>query len=340
MAKQFISVRLQSMNGVNLNQFQYEFDLTWMSFFQDAKGRTYTRYGGREDENSESHLTKASLLRVMRQVLFLHKENRVQPDNRYEPLATSLRTPEDIPPMKKMMSKRKESCIHCHDIKSATLRHHRETGTLAKSMIYTYPSPSRLGIHLDPNIQYKVREVADESAAEAAGILAGDLIRTLNDQRVLTFADATRVLELSPATGTLKVGLERDRQMVATTVQLPEGWRKNDDPSWRSTTGGVGPLSGIWGRRATTAQRQQEGLAADTLALKVTYIWAPWAKAAGIKHNDTIISVHGHKADMNIRQFQTHLHLNRNWGDKIIVTVRRANKEVDLTFQFPDSPPN
>ena len=45
-----MNVRIQSMNGVNLNQFQFEYDLTWMAFLQDAEGRTYTRYGGREAE--------------------------------------------------------------------------------------------------------------------------------------------------------------------------------------------------------------------------------------------------------------------------------------------------
>ena len=73
------------MNGMNLNQFQFEYDLTWMAFFQNARGRTYTRYGGREDHGPESHLTKASLVRVMKQVLELHKTDSVQPANRYEP---------------------------------------------------------------------------------------------------------------------------------------------------------------------------------------------------------------------------------------------------------------
>jgi serine protease Do len=325
---------------VNLNQFSIRIRSDLEAFFQNAKGRTYIRYGGREDESSESHLTKASLHRVMRQVLVLHADNKVQPDNRYEPVAKSVSTPEDIPPMKKMMSRRKESCIHCHDIKGSKLRHQRELGTLKKSMIYTYPSPSRLGLHLDPDIQYKVRAIEEDSPAQAAGIRVGDLIRTLDKQRVLTFGDATRVLELAPETGELKVSYQRGLQMSATTIQLPKGWRKNDDPSWRSTTGAVGPMSGIWGRRATDQQRKQQGLEDDSLALKVTYIWAPWAKAAGVKHNDTIIAVDGYKADMKIRQFQTHLHLNNNWGDKVKITVRRGNKNVDLTFQFPAGPPN
>ena len=340
MAERFVNVRIQSMNGVNLNQFQFEYDLTWMAFFQNADGRTYSRYGGREDDDAESHLNKASLLLVMQQVLQLHENERVQPNNRYEPVATSVRTAEDIPPLKKMMARRKESCIHCHDIKGATLQHHRELGQLNKDMVYTYPSPSRLGIHLDPEVQFKVRSVDENSPAKIAGIRKGDLIRTIDNQRVLTFADASRVLQLAPETGSLQFRLNRGENEVSAIVRLTNGWRKNEDPSWRSSTGSVGPRSGIWGRRVSAPQRQQLGLEADDLGIRVTFIGAPWARESGIKNGDFIVSVDGYKADMSIRQFQAYLHLNRNWGDKISVTVRRGRKDVKLFFQFPKSPPN
>jgi hypothetical protein len=340
MAERFVNVRMQSMNGVNLDHFQFEFDLTWMAFFQNSEGRTYSRYGGREDQDAESHLNKTSLLQVMGLVLKLHEDQNVQPDNRYEPIPESIRTPGDIPPMEKMMSKRKESCIHCHDVKAATLRHQRELGQLDKDMVFTYPSPSRLGIHLDPEIQNKVRNVKDGSPAKAAGIRDGDLIQTVDNQRVLTFADASRVLELTPKAGQLQFRLDRDGEKISTSVRLPNGWRKNEDPSWRPTTGTVGPLSGIWGSRASEQQRRELGLSEKALAMRVTYIWAPWAKQAGIRQDDYIVSVDGYAADMTIRQFQTYLHLNKNWGDSIAVTVRRSGKDVELTFQFPDEPPD
>ncbi len=340
LAKRFVNVRIQSMNGVNLDHFKFEYDLTWMAFFQDADGRTYTRYGGREDHDAESHLNKESLLRVMRQVLRLHEDNQVQPDNRYEPIAGSVHTPEDIRPMKQMLSRRKMKCIHCHDVKTATLRHRRELGTLEKDMVFTYPSPSRLGIHLDPEIQAKVQSVDGGSPADVAGIREGDMLRTIDKQRVLTFADASRVLELAPETGELRFDWQRGTRQMSGSVRLPTGWRKNEDPSWRSSTGSVGPLSGIWGMRANSQQRKQLGLTADALAMRVTYIWAPWARESGIKHGDYILSIDGYKRDMTIRQFQAYLHLNKQWGDKISVLVRRGDEDLALAFQFPDKPPN
>src|SRR5262245_58222334 len=114
LAREFVCVRMQSMNGVNIHLFQFERDLTWMAFFMDGQDRFYARYGGREDARAESHLTQESLVRTMKQVLELHRNGAVQ-KSRYEPGAQPKRTPEEIPPMTSMLAKRKDSkCIHCH----------------------------------------------------------------------------------------------------------------------------------------------------------------------------------------------------------------------------------
>lgn len=328
------------MNGVNLNQFQFEYDLTWMAFFQSADGRTYVRYGGREDHDAESHLNKQSLLRVMSQALILHRDGKIQPNNRYEPVATSVRTPEQIPPMKGMLAPRKESCIHCHDVKVAELLHARDLGTLRKDMVFTYPSPSHLGIDLDPFVQFHVRDVEANSPAAAAGIRAGDLIRTMDEQRVLTLADMSRVLELTPATGKLGIGLERNNSNVAVELDLPNGWRSSDDPSWRQSTGVVGPNAGLWGVAANEQQRRQLRIGEGDLAIRVTYIHKPWSREAGLKLNDYILAIDGRKTDMTIRQLQAYLHLNKNWGDTIELVVRRGDQDVKMSMTFPDKPPN
>lgn len=326
------------MNGINLNQFQFEYDLTWMAFFQNSEGRTYVRYGGREDHDPESHLNKASLLRVMQQALILHRDGKVQPVSRYEPVATSVATPEQMPTMKEMMAPRKNSCIHCHDVKLAQLRHLRDLGRLRKEMVFTYPSPSRLGIDLEPTIQYKVRGVESKSPAEAAGIQTGDLIRTIEGQRVLTLADMTRVLEFAPDTGKLQFGLERSGSDLSVELSLPSGWRNSEDPAWRQSTGLVGPNAGFWGIQANDRERQQLGLGPDDLALRVNFIHRPWSKAAGLKLNDYVISIDGRKSDMNSRQLHAHLQMNRNYGDTIELVVRRGGQDVTLTMTLPDKP--
>src|SRR5262245_62072391 len=110
------------MNGVNIKLFPFEGDLTWMSFFMDADDGIYTRFGGREDHDAESHLNKQALLRVMQQVLAWHKDAAKQAVRSKSARETPF-TPEEIPTMKAMMASRKENkCIHCHDVKIAMLR--------------------------------------------------------------------------------------------------------------------------------------------------------------------------------------------------------------------------
>ena len=327
------------MNGVNLNQFQFEYDLTWMAFFQNAKGRTYSRYGGREDHDAESHLNKKSLMRVMRQVLSLHRDGKVQPASRYEPVAKSVKTPTDTPTMKAMMARRKNSCIHCHDVKVAQLRHLRDQGKLDRDMVFSYPTPSRLGIHLDPEMQDRVRRVDAKSPAEAVGIRAGDLIRTIDGQRVLTLSDMTRVLELAPKkTGAVKFGIERGKKTISTTVRLANGWRTSKDPSWRQSTGVLGPNVDFWGVVASTTQRKRLGLGDDVMAIRITYLKTR-SRKAGLRLNDYLLSIDGMKSNINTRQLHAYVHLNRKWGDTIPLVVRRGSKTVKLSLKLSPRPP-
>ena len=333
------------MNGVNLNQFQFEFDLTWMAFFQDEAGRTYARYGGRDDVDSETFLTKASLIRTMQQVLDLHADGNVQVAGKYEPMASSVSTPSDIAPMRPMIAKRDESCIHCHDVKVATLRHKRAIGKLDKEMVFTYPSPSNLGIQIDPDRQNIVAHVDSDSAASSGGLVVGDQLASSNGQRILTYADFTRVLELAPETGKLPVTVVRNGRSHELSIDLPRGWRtgrsRNDfDPSWRPSLETVGPGGGFWGvpLPSDSNKRRNLNLTNDDLAIRVTFIWGDHAKRIGLKLNDVVISVDGQSSDMSMRQFHAYLHLNRNWGEKVPLVIVRDGKKLNLTMQLPRKP--
>jgi|GEM_PF-821912 len=333
------------MNGVNLEHFQFEYDLTWMSFFQDEKGRTYTRYGGRDDSGSESHLNKESLLTTMHAVLELHKTKSVQPFSRFEPFPEPdsevplIETPSELPTMKQMMSKRKESCIHCHDVKVARLRHHHEKDTLQKDMVFTYPSPQNLGFMIDPKQQNIIQEVAVSSPAAKGGLRSGDKLLFADGHRVLTYADLTRVLEVREETGKLQLVIERDKVPTTHELKLPKGWRISNDPAWRSSLHVVGPGAGFWGRPANKKERKPLKLGPTDLALKVTFIWADHAKASKVKVGDIITDLDGHRENMNMRQFHAFLNLNRKWGDKIKLTGVRKGNPIELKMALPSEPP-
>ena len=328
------------MNGMNLEQFQFEYDLTWMSFFQNEAGRTYTRYGGRDDSDSESFLNKESLIDTMHTVLDLHKKKAVQSASRYEPIAESQAVPSDLPTMKKMMSKRKESCIHCHDVKVAELRQRHEEDSLQKQMVFTYPSPSKLGFTIDPKKQNEIENVSIASPAANAGLRTGDTILSSDGQRILTYADLTRVLEFAPKAGKLEIVVDHGNGKPSShQVELPKGWRVSEDPSWRSSLHVVGPGGGFWGRPASEDERASLKLGPDDLALKVTFIWADHAKAAKIKLGDIVTDLDGFRENMTMRQCHSKLNLHRNWGDEITLTALRGGKPVELKMTLPSEPP-
>lgn len=339
LAKEFVRVRMQSMNGVNINLFQFERDLTWMAFFMDGRDRFYARYGGREDEEAESHLTKESLVRTMKKVLELHRRGEVQ-KSRYEPRPKPERTPEQIPTMKAMMAKRKDSkCIHCHDVKVAELKDLQQKGRFTRDLVFTYPAPSAIGIDLDTEIQNSVRSVTPGSPANRAGVQAGDVLLSADGQRILTFADLTRVLEMTPAESKLPLKIKRGNETIGPTLKLSGNWRRTKDPSWRESLHVAGPNGGFWGQKLSEEERENAGLPNDKMAVLVTHIWGDHTRRAGIKNDDIVVKFDGITKDMTIAQLHAHLNLNRNYGDAIALTIRRKGKEHDLILTLPKEPP-
>jgi hypothetical protein len=329
------------MNGQNLNLFPFDYDLTWMAFFMDADDHYYARYGGREDAGAESHLTKASLLRVMREVLRLHKDGAVL-TRRHEPSGHPPRTPEDIPGLNARMAKRKPNnrCIHCHDVKQAELLGRREVGTFRKDLIFSYPPPSAVGLLVEPDEQTRVRSVKPNSPGAAAGLRPGDVLETLDGARVLTMADFAHVLEQVPREAQVPLEIRRDGQAVRTILRLAGDWRKSDDPSWRSSTYVAGPNAGFWAVPLTEAEKRKAGIPVDNLALRVNVFFggqeAP--KEAGLQLGDVLVEVDGSRRPRTIRQVHTHCQMNHDYGDKLPLVVRRGDREVKLTLELPKRP--
>ena len=84
-------------------------------------------------------------------------------------------------------------------------------------------SPINFAIGIDPLVQFRFRDVKSASPAATACILAGDLIHMMDEQRVLTLADMSPVLELTPAVGTLTLGVVRDKDNVVVALDVPSG---------------------------------------------------------------------------------------------------------------------
>ena len=56
---------------VDLNVFDFDYDLTWAAFFMNGHENIYGRYGGRDASSADGYLTLAGLKHALREALRL-----------------------------------------------------------------------------------------------------------------------------------------------------------------------------------------------------------------------------------------------------------------------------
>jgi hypothetical protein len=68
----FVAVRQVEMKGVDLSQFQFDYDLNWAAMFLNADGTVYARYGTQSAEGPDAYNSIEGLANTMQRVLELH----------------------------------------------------------------------------------------------------------------------------------------------------------------------------------------------------------------------------------------------------------------------------
>src|SRR5581483_5050665 len=131
--------------------------------------------------------------------------------------------------------------------------------------VWVYPLPQNVGLTLDPDQGDRVKSVLAKSAADRAGLRAGDTLKTLNGVPVASFADAQHALHLAPAKGRVAVTWERDGKEQRGGLELADGWRKTDI-SWRASMWGLEPPSQVSGRDLGAESKKRLGLSEKALA--------------------------------------------------------------------------
>ncbi|MBX6315296.1 MAG: PDZ domain-containing protein [Isosphaeraceae bacterium] len=242
--------------------------------------------------------------------------------------------------MRAMIARRREKCIHCHDVKVAELRHQQDLGEFERSMIFTYPMPSAVGIDVDPDDQTMVRSVQPGSPAAKAGVRSGDEIASLGGREVLSAGDMTRVLELLPQQADLPIELHRDGRSIRASLHLSGAWKRTADPSWRASVGLAGPNPGFWAKELNAAEKRAAGLPADALALKLTFLFPqhPTPIGAGLRLGDILVSIDGLRRAMTTRQLHAHCQMQHDYGDTVPVVILRDGREIELTLKLPEKP--
>lgn len=310
------------IQGVDLNQFEFDYDLTWAVFFMNPSGKIYGRYGGRDGKGPDTRNTLESLHFAMEAALAEHRKN---PNAKPEAPAKAPVYVENSPIAKAQY----RGCIHCHQVKEIQRADAMSAGTWNRESIYTYPLPENVGITLDLDLANVINAVAPKSSAERAGIKPGDVLRTLNRVSVYSFADACYGLHKAPLEGEIAVAYERKGKPFEGTLSLAPGWRRTN-VTWRPSLLDLLPSLTVYGEDLTAKEKQALGLDEKRLAFRQQSPVHKAARAMGVQENDIILGIDNKKMEMSMDQFLGHVRQNYLIDESVTLNLLRNGKRLDL----------
>jgi len=329
-AKEFVLVRITRMRGVDLERFDFDYDLTWMGFFLHADGTVYGRYGGRDAEAADSRMSLAGLRYAMKAALARHRRAEKLPQGRTNPP----RTAEQYPAARRLPER---ACIHCHQVYDLRRESLQAAGKWRLNELWVYPLPENVGLTLDKDRGDIVARVAADSPAARLGIRAGARLLTVNGQTIASFADVQYALHRTPAKGPLTISWQHDGRTRKSDVALPDGWRKTDI-SWRWSLRGLEPSPWVRGDDLSAEEKEALGLSDKRLAFRQgPFVFEP-AEQAGIRQNDIILGVDGKMLEMTARQFGAYIRLNYRVGDRVTYNILRKGKRIDIPLRLAARP--
>lgn len=324
-------VRIVNMRGQNLNLFDFDFDLTWAAFFMNDLGHIYGRYGGRDEGPADKGLSIDGLNYAMQRALDAHRQNpRAQPALP----APEVRTVEQYPAAKRMKA---DACIHCHQVYDFSRQAALDAGNLKKDDVWVYPPPKNVGVELDIKQGDRIAKIVAGSPAARAGLRAGDTLTTVNNLPVASYADVQYALHRAPPQGRVQVAWMRDGKSMEGTLELASGWRQTDIV-WRESMWSFPPAPGVSGRNLTSEERRKNGLDEKQLAFRQMDYVGTNPGRAGFRPNDIVLGINGKRLEMTPREFQIHLRLNFNVGDRVVFNVIREGKRLEFPMILPVNP--
>ncbi len=317
-SKNFVCLRITTMDDADINLFRFDFDNTMYQFFMNGYGHIYTRYGFRKDGESEKSMTIEGIRDAMRKALEIHKKEATKTPPAWKNVDTK-----DLVAFKKD-PKRPGGCLHCHHAGFYVRREEYTFGKLSKETVWAYPYPQNIGLEMDLEKNSIVKSVTDP--AEKAGIQAGDRIVSVDGQRTTTPSDIQWALNAFKS-GNLKVVYERDGKEKTATIPLKGyEWRKTDI-SWRGSWWDSGPNIGLAGTDLDPDAKKKLNVSADDLAFKVDRVYPKGSAApAGIQEGDIVVSIDGKSDGMGEVEFQMHLRLAHKAGETAAIGIVRGKQ--------------
>ena len=320
------------MEGIDLNTYRFDYDLTFAALLMNADGTIYHVFGGRDWTDPMSHLSMPALARTLRETLADHRAYmaRPRPPKKRKPLSV-----EQLP---KWAREKTRDCYHCHMVNEAIIEDLQDRGKWTLGKAWTWPDPIQAGIMLDRDGQVKVTKIETRSAASAAGLRAGDRLLTLGGRRTLTFGDVQRALEeTKPGGAALKATWERDGEERSGKLRLKKGWKRPTPRvfAWRASKWPIRPTPGFGGQALGPDQLEGNGLARDAFAFPIGY-FVTWGRNARYGRNalrilrkgDIVFSIGGETDFDSIDHFHAWFRLTQKPGDTVPVEWIRKGQRM------------
>ena len=298
-ARDYVCVRITNINEIDLSRFPFDYDLTMAFLLAHPDGTVYHRYGGRADV---SPMNVATLIDVLNKGVATHREysNAPRPPGPKDPWTIRGLVRSKL----KGIMKPVNGCYHCHYVREANQYLAVRDRTWTPDHFWIWPLPERIGLELDQDKQYRVQHAIAGSAAAVAGLRAGDVLRTLAGNRVLTKYDIQWVLENASSDAVvLTYSALRRGEITRGTLRLDRGWKIGDprDYDWRVDNVYTEhmrkylPTPGLIGDWLTGSALADLDLPSDGFALRVTHA-NYGAHVSGIRRGDVVLGA-GNRSD-------------------------------------------
>jgi hypothetical protein len=359
LAGEFVLVRLTNMRGVNLDVFDFDYDLTWAGFFLSPDQEIYGRYGGRDASSPQSRLSLGGLRYAMTQALKAHREaspignsksetrnpktevsraaSGVELGHSISETETATSRPRTVDQYPGAERRPAASCIHCHQVYDFRREMLQKQGKWRLDELWVYPLPDNVGIRLDVDEGDRVRDVMEDSPASRAGLRRGDRLRSVNHVPIASLADVQYGLHRAGAEGEIPISWRHGDQPMSARLSVGKEWRKTDI-SWRWSLRGLEPTPWVQGEDLTAEEKAKLGLPEHQLAFYLSAFLSPVARHAGLGANDIILGVDDKRLEMTAQQFQAYIRLNYKVGDRITYNILREGRRLPIPLTLTARP--
>lgn len=318
-------MRLLTITGVDLNTYEFDYDLTWMTFFVTPDEKVLGRYGGRDADGPDIRNSLPGLKHAMGAALKTYRDN---------PRGLTARAKEPALYIERVPSASTyRGCIHCHQVKEILRDEKLKAGTWHRREVWAYPLPENIGIKLEVDRGNVVKAVVTTSPAGQAGIRAGDVLLAINGAVVHSFADAQHALHRAPASGEITIAWRRGQESFKGNLELADGWRKTNI-TWRPSLLYLLPSLPLFGPDLSVKEKKALGLDDRRLAFRQRKPVHSEALAMGVRENDIITGIDDRRLDMTVQEFLGYVRQNYLIGDRVTLNIRRNGKRLDLPVQL------